>query len=577
MPSHTFRSNTRELKQWLGKRQASLEQERLPMESLWRDVRLHFEPFLGKGLIDGDPDSRVSEREDESIYNTEPRILLHRMGAGLQSGITNQARQWFKLATVDKKLAEYPTVRKWLDQSTEIVQSAMNRSNVYPALDQLYMHLGCFGTSAGLVVPDDENVAHVHIVDEGNYWIAENRRGRVETLLRRRSMTVGTLIEEFGEGWLPDQVMERAKQGRLEERYTVMNLVCRHDPARFKDVQRERLFVSVYWLDGQNNDTNAGILAIRSFSYNPILAPRWAVHGSAYGVGCGILGLADAKQLQALELDKLKLVEAEVDPAMAAPASMKGLPIDTGPGGITYYDPIAMGGRAGGIPVGRLFETRQQIQAVLLAIEATEKRLGRTFYSDLFSMMLNLDMQAKPMTAREVNERSAEKVAQIGPILTRLNNDLLDPLVDAIFALCAEADEFPVRDAILEEQPLRIEYVSSLHVEQQSATRMSGLFKLAEFVGGLAQFKPDIVDKCDFDEMVDVASVAMTEHGVVRDDKSVREIRKARADQEAQIRQAEVTAKSVPAVSRAAKDLSQTPLGTGSALDAVAAAAGGRR
>ena len=157
----------------------------------------------------------------------------------------------------------------------------------------------------------------------------------------------------------------------------------------------------------------------------------------------------------------------------------------------------------------------------------------------------------------------------LGPILTRLNTDLLDPLVDAVFALCLENGDLPQPPPDLEGVKLKIEYVSSLHVEQMSATRMSGLFKLAEFVGMLSPYKPDVVDKVDFDEMIDIAAQSLVEHGVVLDDKDVQVIREVRARQQQQAAQAEQMTKAAPAMAGAAKDLSQTEMGKGSALDGL--------
>lgn len=571
MAKFTFQTNTHELKGWLGKRKSSLLATRVPMEPLWQEIREHYEPNLGKALIEGSPDNRRAEREDDKILNTEPRNLLHRLGAGLQSGITNQARQWFRFSVLDKRLGEHPAIRKWLADVTEIVQNAMNRSNIYPSLDQIYMHLGAFGTSAGLLYPDEQNSLHVYVVDEGAYWIAEDRRGRVNMLMRRSEPTIAQLVEDFGEGWLPDQIKALVDQGKLEERFTVWNLVCPHDPKRIQDVRADRLFVSVYWIEGQS-DPNNGIIAIRSFNYNPILAPRWAVLSSSpYGVGCGEIGLGDNKQLQRLELDKLRIVAQEVDPAMLAAASMKGQPIRTHPGGVTYAPDQAMGapGR-GGAAIQRLFETGKQLQPLLLAIEATERRLGKTFFTDLFSMMLTLSMDPKQKTAREVNELSGEKVAMLGPILTRLNTDLLDPLCDAAFYVCYETGLLPPPPPELEGAQLKTEYVSSLHVEQQSTTRLSGLYRVLEFAGSIAQFKPDIWDKVDADEAVDIAGTALVEPGIIREDKVVTQIRQARADQEMRAAQAEQSSRLMPAAARAAKDMSQIKPGTGSALDAIA-------
>lgn len=571
MAKFQHKADAASLRQWLDKRANSLREIRRPFESLWEDIRQHYEPSLGKAINSTLVDLTAANRDDAKIINSSPRILLHRMAAGLQSGITSQARQWFRLRTHDAKLSEHASIRAWLDAATESVGALFARSNVYPALDQIYMHLGAFGTSAAVVAADSEVGMHVSVADEGSYWIAENRRGRVDTLLRRIEMTVAVAVAEFGEGWMPQTVSQKIEQGRLEDRVTVWHLVCPNDgDKRFADIASDRPFASVYWLDGKVPDPEQGILAIRSFGFNPIIAPRWMVAGSAYGIGCGQIGLPDAKQLQTLELDKLKLVEQEADPAVIAPDSMKDEPIYSGPGGITYY-PASAGVANGRPPVGRLFDTRQQLVAVLSAIEATEQRLSRTFYSDLFALMINLNMQPKTMTAREVNELSAEKVALLGPILTRLNCDMLDPLVDAGFYLASENGLLPEPPDAMRGMDLRVEYVSSLHMEQVAASRLGGLMRIAEFTGALAAMNPEAVDKFDADQAIDIAAQTLVEHGVVRDDKAVAAIRQARAQAQQQVAQAEAAAQQA----RAAKDLSEAQLGTGSALDATLAAQGG--
>ena len=573
MARHAFKSDTAELKRWLSKRKSSLENARRPMEAIWRDIRLYFEPNIGKALLEGDPDAVAAQRDDEKIVNTSPRILLHRMNAGLQSGITNQSRQWFQLRTIDKKLSETSAVRKWLDDVTEVVNGLMVRSNFYPALDQIYLQLG-LGTAAALVLQDDENGIHVRNIDTGAYWIAADRRGRVNVLMERLSMTADQLVAEFGEGWVPDLVNQRIKDGKGEERFETFHYVGPHNADLIPDIVATRPFASVYWIEGTaSQDSNDGILAIRSFGYNPIVAPRWSVFGSVYGIGCCHIGLADAKQLQQLEADKLRIVELEVDPPMAAPSSMKGIPIDTGAGGISYY-PDTMGK---GVPVQRLFETRQNLEAVVLAIQDTENRLKQTFFSDLFAMMINLNMQPKQMTAREVNELSGEKVALLGPILTRLNNDLLNPIVDAVFAIAIDLGLVPEAPPILQGQELRVEYVSSLHVDQAATSRLSGLYRILEFASGIANFNPAIVDKLDTDEMVDIAARALVESGVVRDDKDVEAMRSARAEEQRRAMQAEQQARLVPAMAKAGRDLAETPLGDGTALDAAIAAQGGQQ
>lgn len=568
MAKFGFKSDTVELVRWLKKRKTSMEQRREPFEALWKTLREYYEPTLGKGLLDGDDDQNAAMREDENILNTTPRLLLHRMGAGLQSGITNQSRRWFNFAALEKDLHKQKSVRAWLDETAETVSSVMNRSNVYPALDEIYLYLGLFGTAAGIIYPDEDAHVHIRVVDIGDFWLGDDKRGRVTSLLETISMTYEQMEEEFGESWLPERIKDQIKSGKSDQRQTVYHLVQKHTrPDLVKDIKKDREYMSIYWIEGTaSHDSNDGILAIRSFSYNPIIAPRWATNGSVYGIGCGQLGLGDTKQLQQLEEDKLRLVELEVDPPMAAPASLKGESIQTGAGGVTYY-----GDMGKGIPISRLYETRQQIQPLLEAINATEQRLRQTFYADLFALMINMNLQPKQMTAREVNELSSEKVALLGPILTRLNVDLLNPLVDAMFAISVENGLLQEAPDMIKGQELKVEYVSSLHVEQAAASRLTGLYRIAEFVGSLAQMAPQALDKIDFDEMVDVAATSMVEFGVVRDDEEVKAIRQARYKQQVEAQQAQMQAQQAKDMSIAAKNMAETPIGDngGTALDAV--------
>lgn len=553
MPSpFKLQSDTSKLKQWLTKRKASLENARTPVEGKWHDLRLYYEPYLGTALLSETP-SRDTGISDGKIINSEPRILLHRLAAGLQSGITSQAQQWFRLRAQDPDLNKYAAVRQWMDECTDIVSSLFARSNVYPALDQVYLHLGCFGTSSSIITPRAAEASmHMQVLDEGSYWIAQDRFGRVNTLLRRTEMTAASVAEEFGTGWTPEKLRQTLNEGRHEEPQIVWHLIF-PNTGNLPDVPAGRSFASIYWIDA-NEEPNDGILAIRSFDYNPIVAPRWMVFNSAYGVGCGHIGLPDAKQLQAMEFDKLKVIEEEVDPPLMAPDTMKDEPIRTGPGGVTYYPAqIGLNNAAQRPGIGRLYDKQQKLEAILLGIDATEQRLARTFYSDLFALMISLNLKPKQMTAREVQELSAEKVALLGPILTRLNTDMLGPLVDAGFQIALQHGLIPDPPSSIQGAIMQIEYVSALHMERQAASRMGGIVRLAEFVGSMSPMVPTIVDKLNADKMVDVLAQSIPEHGVVRDQREVDEMRAERA----RMMQQEQEQQAAALYARAAKDLSQ--------------------
>ena len=582
-------SNLDELTKWLNIRESSLKRAREPYEQLWKDIREIYEPALGKHLIGEDIDTwqEGAKREDEKIFNSTPRIKLHRLAAGLQSGITNQATSWFKFASKDRKAEFSARVREYLDKGTEYIQGVLARSNVYPTLDQIYLRLGAFGQACAILVPDEDAEVRLILCDEGSYYIAENSRGRVDTCLRTMRMTLAQCADEFGADSLPDWASKRLADGNDEELITCYNLI--YPASDGPDISKDNLneFASIYWTTGasnhavKHNQYSKHILDIRGYSYNPIIAPRWSVRGTtSYGCGPGQIGLPDAKELQVLELAKLRLVELESNPSLLVPASMRGQAINSGPGGIVFYNDVL--GQQGKQAINRLFETRASIEAVQVVITECEHRLSQIFYTDLLAMMLNQDITPRQMTAREVNERASERVSLLGPVLTRLNNDLLQPLISGVWRLCiqrAESNEaqlgydysglldFPTGS----EEP-KIEFVSKLHVEQQASDRLIGLYRLQEFATGLAQVDPSVIRKLDAAKMLDEAARSLNEHGAVRDQAEYEQMMQA----EAQMQQQQLAMQQQQVDAQTVRDLAGAKLTDGeTALELLAADKGG--
>lgn len=552
------------LLQWAETVKGSLQKARTPMEGLWRDIRDNFEPKLGRALDDGrDLNVDASKRGDEKIINSKPRDLVSRLSSGLQSGITNQARQWFRLVekgTPREKMGAQK--RKAIDSATELLQGTIAGSNAYTSLISLYMRLGQFGTACGLLLPDEETVVRLDVLDEGAYWIGQDRRGRVCTLLRRVEWTVRQLVEEFDGEDLPDSVRRDYDEGRTEEFRRGWNLVTpvREVPKGLRGAFGHQPFASIYWLETESGPD--AVLARRGFWYNPVIAPRWSVPtGSAYGLGLGEKALPDAKELQSLELSKLKIVAAEADPPMAAPESMRGTGVNLNPGAINYFNAGTGGQSPGHIPVQPIDQRQKRLDEVLATVHDVEQRLGRLFFEDLFAMLLQIQMGEgkRQMTATEVTELSSEKIALLGPILTRLNGDLLNPLVDGVYAICMEDAERKMEDASAREmmygfadesdaesiaryQPLLdimgmdldVEYSSTLHLDQLSNSRMTGVLKTIEYVGMLAQYDPTVMDNLDLDQAARIAARSFMEFGIIRDEKDVETIREGRAAQQEQ-------------------------------------------
>ena len=173
-------------------------------------------------------------------------------------------------------------------------------------------------------------------------------------------------------------------------------------------------------------------------------------------------------------------------------------------------------------------------------------------YNDLFMMLIQSDR--RQITATEVAEKHDEKLSQLGPALTRLQEELLDKMIDRAFAVASRAGLIPPAPEEIQGMPLRIEYVSVL-AQAQKMSGITAIEQLSGFVGNMAGVNPQILDKFDMDEAVDqYAEMIGVPPNLVVPDEAVAQIRQRRAQaQAAQEQQAQMQG-----MAQGAKTLSET-------------------
>ncbi|MGA9070075.1 MAG: portal protein, partial [Terracidiphilus sp.] len=136
-------------------------------------------------------------------------------------------------------------------------------------------------------------------------------------------------------------------------------------------------------------------------------------------------------------------------------------------------------------------------------IQDVRERIRQGFFSDIFLMLAN---STNPqMTATEVAERHEEKMLMMGPVLLRLNTELLLPKIEITFTHMAEMGALPPAPPELAGMDLNVEFISML----AQAQRAIGTNSVDRFVGSLgtvAQLKPDVLDKFDGDAWADAYS-----------------------------------------------------------------------
>lgn len=554
------------LRQRLDRRLSALRNERdrgwLP---LWRDLSDYMAPDMGRWTTS---DANDGKRRDQKIINSTARSGLKVLASGMFSGMTSPSRPWFKLATPDSGLMEFGPVKTWLHQAELAMMDVFARSNLYNVLPTLYGELGVFGTGAMCVMPDQDEFLRCYNFTAGSYMAATSSRQQVDTLYREFRMTARQMAQQFGE----KSLSTTARSLLSSNPDAWIDVAHAIEPNDQRDASRpdnqNMAYRSAYWEKGGDSEQ---ILRVSGFQMAPMMVPRWDVNGeNIYGNGPGSVALGDTKALQLMERRKAQMLEKMVDPPMGAPGSLRGQRASILPGDITYLDSAN---------VGQKFEPLYQINpgaytALREEIRAHEDRINSAFFVDLFLMISSMD---DVRTATEIAARKEEKMLMLGPVLERMNDELLDPLIDRVFALMLEqsaprwsgllpgAPLLPPPPEELAGMDLKVEYVSIL-AQAQKALGVAGIERTVGFAGNLAGIYPDIVDKVDFDQAVDeYATMLGIPPTLIRSDEQVAQIR----EQRAQAQQQQQAMEQMSAGIQGAKLLSETSTTGDNALAAI--------
>jgi hypothetical protein len=470
-------------------RLGQLKMERATWWAHWQEITTYLLPRNGRYFRQ---DRDKGWRRHNNIYDNTGTRALRTLGAGMMAGATSPARPWFRLGTADPELNNFPPVKLWLDDVTRRMQVVFQRSNTYRALHQVYEELAAFGTSASIILPDYNSVIHHYPLTTGEYCIAQDWQGRVCTLYREFEKTVGETVKEFGYYNCSNTVRSMYDNGNLDKWIPIVHAIePRADRDPSKNDAKNMAWGSYYFEIG--GDPNK-FLREGGFKQFPAVAPRWAVAGGdIYGNSPGMEALGDIKQLQHEQLRKAQGIDYQTKPPLQAPTNLKNRDIEMLPGGVTFVDPAG-----GGIKTA--FDVNLNLQHLLMDIQDVRERIRGSFYADLFLMLANATDTR--MTATEVAERHEEKLLMLGPVLERLHNELLDPLIDITFTRMVEAGIVPPAPDELQGMELNVEFVSML-AQAQRAIGTNSVDRFVGNLGSIAQMKPDVLDKFDSDQWAD--------------------------------------------------------------------------
>jgi len=522
-----------ELAEVLAEQLALLENQRTSWEQHWQEIADYVVPRKADITRTRTP----GDKRTSLIFDGTAIHAAELLSASLHGMLTNMSTQWFSLQYRDEAINGDDTAREWLQSVEEVMYKAFARSNFQEQVHELYHDLITFGTAVMFIENDDEKDINFSTRHIGECYLSENDKGRVDTVFRQFKMPGKAIRDRFGIDRLSKKLQDQINENPVELRELVHAVYPRGTYDITKATSENKPFASVYFEPEEKI-----VLSESGFDELPYCCPRWLK--SSYEIGYGrspsFTSLPDIKMLNKMCEVTIRAAQKQVDPPLLVPDDGFMLPIKTVPSGLNFYrsgtrdriEPLNIGANN---PLGLSME-EQRRQAIRSA-----------FYVD--QLILS---QGPQMTATEVVQRTEEKMRLLGPVLGRLQAEMLQPLIIRAYNLLQRKNMFPPAPEFMQNMDIEIEYVSPL-AKAQRQVDVTSMTQMLELLGPVGQIEPTVFDYIDFDgvtkHLIKVLGIPAT---AVSSDQEIMEKREERAAQQQQMMEQQQMAEQAEAVGKAA-------------------------
>jgi len=509
MQSQEFRSLAKQLKDNLSR----LMEKRSNWENHWQEVSDYMLPRkaeITKERARGD-------KRHTQIFDATAIHALELLAASLHGMLTSSANKWFSLRFKETELNSMDEAKEWLEDATSRMYDVIAKSNFQQEIFECYHDLIAFGTACLMIEEDQDDVLLFSARHIKELYIQENKKGYVDTVYRRFKMPAQAVADKFGIENISKEIINKAQKTPFDDVELVHVVRPRYDFDPQKLDKKNMPFQSIYFEYGSGH-----IIKIGGFKENPYVIPRYLKASTeVYGRSPGMNALSDVKVLNRMCENSLKAAAKQIDPPLLIPDDGMLAPIRMSPGSINYY-------RSGSRDRIEPLNINANNATTLNSENQRREAIVKMFHVDQLVISEN-----RNMTATEVIQRQEEKMRILGPVLGRLQSELLSPLIIRIFNIMLRNGLFMQAPDILRSQELNIEYVSPMALAQRSQ-ELQSIIRGLELFGSLAQTMP-VMDYIDENGLIkQVIEILGLPAKMIKSDGQVQQIREERAAEQQQ-------------------------------------------
>lgn len=504
----------------------SLSSQRTYYETRWFETAKYIAP----NKKDIQYDSIAGAKKTDELFDSSAIHAKNLLVSTLTGSITSASKKWFSLRFKSNELNNDFFALEWLDAVKEITYHYTNRSNFYRELNLLYNELVDFGTGILFItnLPPDKNGVfgglNFKAIPLKESYIEEGTGDLADVLYRKFKITAYKAVQLWGIDSLPDRIKQIYEKAPFEYVTILHGVFPRNIPKNEEELlSTKKEYASVYVsLEDRKIINESG------YDFFPFAVPRWMKYPSeVYGRGPADEALPDIKTLNKIEEISLKWAALRMQPPLK---KQKGSVI-----GQLVLEPRAIIDIQSGIPINEALvplELGGDLNLEMLKTNDKRLQIRKAFFADQIEAFIAIE--APRRTATEVQLRYDLMQQMLGPILTNIEQELLNPLVNKILEILARNFVFPPPPPEVLDDPeggeIVIEYESPLS-KRQRIDEVMALQGLYEQIALIAPYAPDIGDGIDHDKVLKhVGKIRGVPIDVFRKDEELKTIRQAKVE-----------------------------------------------
>ena len=449
------------------KRNETLKEDRNLWDSFYRDVVDYIRPRKQTA-----EESRTPGIIRHKHFDSTAPHAANTLALVMADTLTPKAIRWFgfKLpeASPLKQFNANQNVMNWFKTVEDGVRYALDQSNFYPVINEIYLDFNSFATIC-LYVEESElkqkgfNGLTFRALPIASYVFAEDDSGLVDTVMREYELTARQYVQRFPGGTIPNVIAKSLKE-TPDDKFNFLRVVA---PTQELGSKVKFPFASVDILVDQHL-----VVDERGYKEFPYMVGRWdKASGETRGRGPAAIALDDIKSLN--QLRKLELIglEKAVNPPILAPEDGFIGTVKLGSNSIIYSrNPKDV----------RTLPTELRLDLSSLKANDLKQSIRDIYLTD----QLNIP-RTKQMTASEVSVLRSEMERLLGPTISRLESEVLGPMLNRTVGIMFRTGALPPPPQEIQNlEAIDIEYVGQLARSQ----KMVEVESIQNWISLIAQF-----------------------------------------------------------------------------------------